>query len=73
MQGYSFYGVDMFHGILLGRVGERRLFLNYDSYLNIFSTQKVVKPTHVHIGGYNYTWGLRSLQKILDIEFLRRE
>ena len=53
----------MFHGILLGRVGERRLFLNYDSYLGIFSTHKVVKPTQVHIGGVQLHLGFKKLAK----------
>ena len=49
IRGYSFYEVDMFCRILLGRVGERRSFLNYDSNLNMFSTQKAVEPTLVHV------------------------
>ena len=59
IRGYSFYGVGMFRRILLGRVGERRLFLNYDSYLQMFYTQKVGKPARVHVGG-NFAWGLRK-------------
>ena len=51
IQGYSFYGVDMFCRILLGHVGERILFPNCDLYLNMFFTQKVVGPTWVHIRG----------------------
>ena len=50
MRGYSFYGVDIFHRNFLGRVREKRLFLSYDLYLNMFSTQKVVKSTQVHVG-----------------------
>ena len=48
----------MFRGILLGRVGEKRSFLDYDSYLTMFSTQKVVRPTHVHIRGSIVTPGV---------------
>ena len=40
IRGYSFYGVDMFLGILLGCVGERRLFFNSSSYVSMFLTQK---------------------------------
>ena len=59
----------MFRGILLGHVGERRLLLNYDSYLNMFSTQNVVKPTHAHIGGgVQLHLGFKELAK--DIRYL---